>query len=622
MINIRNITFVVLLLNVCLLWGEVPIKISLLALISVVLSSFKFPKAIKQFIKIVLLFSSIALLKFVFRNLLIAESAISFVLILSTLKFWELDNENDHYNMFLILALCECSIYLLNPSFIIFFGGLIKMIFYFYYILKIRNYDLSQLNFKRLFLIIAPALFTSLVLFYTFPRFTQGFLNTGTGSFFFNTTENDIQFKKLGPLNLTDKKMFKVLNFDDKKPIEGLYWRTGILWNYNGSEWTSSQIALQVDTNKVREISEQQTGFPPNYTVEPNLDGQTYFPILDGTLAIIKFRDEPSKNYFWFLDRTIKAKTLYKITTYDVFNIKESKIKNLFDNSFAPKSTRIKSKDAQFVREKYFPNFDLRLSVEDRIKEVTHAFGRQNFFYTLNPPQYPSLEEFLLRGTGGYCTHFATSFAYLLRIYEIPSRVVVGYLGGIRNPFDSSIIVRELDAHAWVEVFTKEKGWFRIDPTELIAPARLTLNAADFNGSNKKGLFSDLFGYMQNASFLFDSLNSKFNSEIFNLDRDSQSRILELFFPKNMNKNWVFVFALIFGFAVFYFSSFLFQLKYDQKNKRYRKFLKKLARVGIVKESYETASNFKKRAIEILPNEKSYIEIETESYIRSNYKNN
>ncbi|MCF7643750.1 transglutaminase-like domain-containing protein, partial [Acinetobacter johnsonii] len=49
---------------------------------------------------------------------------------------------------------------------------------------------------------------------------------------------------------------------------------------------------------------------------------------------------------------------------------------------------------------------------------------------------------------------------------------VTGYLGGSRNPLGDYWIVRQSDAHAWVEVCFPDAGWVRKDPTQALSPAQ------------------------------------------------------------------------------------------------------------------------------------------------------
>src|SRR5262249_56107165 len=90
------------------------------------------------------------------------------------------------------------------------------------------------------------------------------------------------------------------------------------------------------------------------------------------------------------------------------------------------------------------------------------------------------LDEFLFRRRVGFCEHYATSFATLMRLAGIPARVVVGYLGGEYNDLGHFVLVRQADAHAWCEVWFPENGWTRVDPTNAVAPGRANLDLTSF----------------------------------------------------------------------------------------------------------------------------------------------
>ena len=103
------------------------------------------------------------------------------------------------------------------------------------------------------------------------------------------------------------------------------------------------------------------------------------------------------------------------------------------------------------------------------------------FRYSLSPGTVDadSVDQFLFVTRTGYCEHFASAMAFVLRAAGIPARIVVGYLGGERNPLGGYLIVRQSDAHAWVEVWTGQY-WERVDPTTAVAPQRLTVGAQAF----------------------------------------------------------------------------------------------------------------------------------------------
>lgn len=75
------------------------------------------------------------------------------------------------------------------------------------------------------------------------------------------------------------------------------------------------------------------------------------------------------------------------------------------------------------------------------------------------------LEDFLFVYKSGHCEYFASSMVLMLRSQGIPARYVTGFLGAELNPLEDYFVVRQQNAHAWVEAFTPQRGWQVYDPT-------------------------------------------------------------------------------------------------------------------------------------------------------------
>ena len=65
----------------------------------------------------------------------------------------------------------------------------------------------------------------------------------------------------------------------------------------------------------------------------------------------------------------------------------------------------------------------------------------------------------------GYCENFATAMAVMARTLGVPSRVVLGFTPGERTGTANVVVVRDRNAHAWVELWIPSQGWVRFDPT-------------------------------------------------------------------------------------------------------------------------------------------------------------
>ncbi len=101
------------------------------------------------------------------------------------------------------------------------------------------------------------------------------------------------------------------------------------------------------------------------------------------------------------------------------------------------------------------------------VAKAVQLYLRRNHRYSLNPGtggDYPVV-DFIMRKRPGHCEYFASAMALLLRIKGIPSRLVGGFWGGEWNPLGRYYLVRNSDAHTWVEVWVPWLGWVPFDPT-------------------------------------------------------------------------------------------------------------------------------------------------------------
>jgi transglutaminase-like putative cysteine protease len=99
---------------------------------------------------------------------------------------------------------------------------------------------------------------------------------------------------------------------------------------------------------------------------------------------------------------------------------------------------------------------------------AVEAYLKRYYQYTLNLTWSPGpqpLSSFLFDARAGHCEYFASSMAILLRAAGVPTRLVNGFLMGEYNPVGKDYIVRQSDAHSWVEVYVPGRGWLEFDPT-------------------------------------------------------------------------------------------------------------------------------------------------------------
>ena len=110
---------------------------------------------------------------------------------------------------------------------------------------------------------------------------------------------------------------------------------------------------------------------------------------------------------------------------------------------------------------------------EEYVQRVLDHLGGDQYTYSEVPPKESStLDGFLFDGKQGYCQQFSGAMALLLRMAGVPARVVTGFSTGATDTKTGEFIVRDFDAHSWVEVYYPGWGWLTFDPTPAASPAR------------------------------------------------------------------------------------------------------------------------------------------------------
>jgi hypothetical protein len=102
--------------------------------------------------------------------------------------------------------------------------------------------------------------------------------------------------------------------------------------------------------------------------------------------------------------------------------------------------------------------------------DAVERFLQENFTYALSSGvrihNADPVAWFLLEAREGHCEFFAGAMVVMLRHLEVPARMVAGYSGGDVSPDGDELVIRESNAHAWVEVWLgADRGWVAFDPT-------------------------------------------------------------------------------------------------------------------------------------------------------------
>ncbi len=123
------------------------------------------------------------------------------------------------------------------------------------------------------------------------------------------------------------------------------------------------------------------------------------------------------------------------------------------------------------------------------------------------------LDDFLFVSRRGHCEFYSTAMAVLLRYTGVPTRNVTGFVGGSYNRFSRNYIVRQGDAHSWVEACIDGIGWTTFDPTP---PA----DAAPQ---------SELRGFLALVRDIIEASSKRWDRDVVGYDIHQQISLLERF---------------------------------------------------------------------------------------------
>jgi protein-glutamine gamma-glutamyltransferase len=164
------------------------------------------------------------------------------------------------------------------------------------------------------------------------------------------------------------------------------------------------------------------------------------------------------------------------------------------------------------------------------VRAVLEFLRSGGFAYTLTPERLGAnpVDDFLFNTREGFCGHYASAFATLMRAAGVPARVVTGYLGGEWNPIGGYFVVRQSDAHAWTELWLTGRGWIRVDPTAVVAPERLERGIYDLlpEALSPRQRLLHSWPLLTQLLQRWDATNAWWSAHVLRFDYDAQLGLL------------------------------------------------------------------------------------------------
>jgi protein-glutamine gamma-glutamyltransferase len=235
------------------------------------------------------------------------------------------------------------------------------------------------------------------------------------------------------------------------------------------------------------------------------------------------------------------------------------------------------------------------------VHAVLDMFTQQAFYYTLTPPKLSddSVDEFLFDTKRGFCGHYASAFATLMRAAGIPARVVTGYHGGTYNRFANYWILRQSNAHAWNEIWIEGHGWLRVDPTSAIARDRVEYGLNDAAGGDVAfaGRWQSRSPWLGDMRLRLDALRQLWRERVLLFDQNSQTKLLEwMGIPEPDGKKLAMVLTaaltLVLGWLTWQVRREINPTRKTLLLRAYSRLCAKLAAVGLPRLSHEGAEDY------------------------------
>jgi hypothetical protein len=129
------------------------------------------------------------------------------------------------------------------------------------------------------------------------------------------------------------------------------------------------------------------------------------------------------------------------------------------------------------------------MAIQSYLKTVQYS-------QTMSPPGYNAdgVDHFLFVAQADYSEYFRPAMAGMLRVVGVSARLAVGYTYDEPDR-NEVVLVRDLNAHGWAEVFFPDYGWVDFEPTpgrELPGPELFFEGGLFAEGPGEEDPFADL----------------------------------------------------------------------------------------------------------------------------------
>jgi transglutaminase-like putative cysteine protease len=437
---------------------------------------------------------------------------------------------------------------------------------------------------RRGAVLLAQSLPLAALLFVFFPRLpgalwgVQDDRDEGVSGF-----SDTLEPGSVSTLTLSNEVAFRV-DFDGAAPArDDLYWRGMVLDTFDGTRWFRKQSFA---------LADRDAPLPPGriaYSLTQEPHGKEWVFALDVPVSVPRGTVLRS-------DRTVASlRSVRSLMRFELVSAPAAP-----DAAPGAEWTALPPGGNPRARELAGEWTARGLGPRGMIDAALAYFRDNGFAYSLRPGAMEGdiVDEFLFASRRGYCEHYASALTFLLRAAGVPARVVTGYQGGEMNPMGEYLIVRQSDAHAWVEVW--DGGlWRRVDPTSVVSPQRLAVGAEAVTSPRGTGVaVPEGLRVLRRVGRLFslgwDAANNSWNQWVLGFSHDRQRGLWQRlgFDPSTRGGAARLAALLASGLALVLAAVFWFMLRSrhgapDRAVLLYERFCRRMAKAGMPRRAAE-----------------------------------
>ncbi|MCM0611884.1 DUF3488 domain-containing transglutaminase family protein [Marinobacter sediminum] len=461
------------------------------------------------------------------------DTAASFFVLAVGLKWLETRTVRDFYVLFFILVYLTTVNFLFHQEILWTLVNLTSIALLLVGLQVLNAPDLPkgmQSGWRRLVLLLVKVLPIVVLLFIFFPRMAplwsvplvSGEARTGIS--------DTMRPGDISSLAQSSERAFRVTFGGEMPEYRDRYWRGLILDYLDGETWKQGRTEVFERPGRVAVdggIGDLKSG---EYDVLLEPTDQRWAFGLEGSRALSDNVIEESEDLFRFR-RPADSAVRYRLGPEGAGVYDDAQLAPAEARRYLQLPSGGNARSREFAR-------DLGSRLDDLgvVRTLLSRFREQAYFYTLRPPEMPEdgIDTLLFDARRGFCAHYAGATTFVLRAAGIPARVVVGYQGGQNGAGGDYLIVRQYDAHAWVEAWIGGRGWVRIDPTAAIAPERIESGLRDAVADEGSFLENDWaspqrygdLALVQWASLQLDRINYQWQRWIVGYQGQSQMDLM------------------------------------------------------------------------------------------------